>query len=912
MTSDAGGRMMRKQGSESSGRGVQVRYMKTIKKVEYMKKITTGILAHVDAGKTTLSEALLYLTGTIRKLGRVDHRDAFFDTDSQERERGITIFSKQAQMEYSDTRITLLDTPGHVDFSAEMERTLQVIDQAILVISGKDGVQGHTLTLWRLLEKYGIPVFIFINKMDLQGADRKSVMDELKQRLDDRCTDFSGNTPDSEEVASCHEQLLEEYFDTGELSEDSIRTAISDRQIFPCWFGSALKNDGVGTFFEGFCRYAAQPQYGTSFGARVFKITRDSQGNRLTHLKLTGGCLKVKEPVSYETSGMSAGGSGRETKEEKVEQIRIYSGEKFRNAESVSAGDVCAVTGLAGTFAGQVLGAERPVKTAFLEPALVYDVILPEGQDVHSVLAMFRQLEEEEPQLNVVWNEQLRLIQLQLMGEIQLEILKNIMEQRFGVSVDFGQGRISYRETIKSPVIGSGHFEPLRHYAEVHLLLEPSERGSGMTFATDCSEDQLDRNWQRLILTHLMEKQYTGVLTNSPVTDMKITVVAGRAHLKHTEGGDFRQATYRAVRQGLRKAEMILLEPWYEFTLEVPQEMTGRAMSDIQRMGGSVSAPASDGSLSVLTGKAPVSEMKNYSVEVASYTKGCGHLICDVCGYEPCHDQQQVVESTGYDPDRDTENTADSVFCSGGAGHNVRWDEADVMMHVQPQLASQQDEDEAEDFSYTRSSAASADSSSWGEEDLKRYMDKAYIAPRTQEKIIPRRVIESSSYQGKTRDMKVREEYLIVDGYNIIFAWDDLKALSQVNFDASREALIEILENYQGYRKCRVMVVFDAYKVKGGTGHTEKIGKVEVVYTKEGETADTYIERMSHDMRNKYTVRVASSDNLEQMIATGNDALRMSAEELRAEVELVNREIAELLEEYSRKNRFISGSRIKI
>ena len=903
---------MRNQGPESPGRGVQVRYMKTIKKVEYMKKITTGILAHVDAGKTTLSEALLYLTGTIRKLGRVDHRDAFFDTDSQERERGITIFSKQAQMEYSDTRITLLDTPGHVDFSAEMERTLQVINQAILVISGKDGVQGHTLTLWRLFEKYGIPVFIFINKMDLQGADRKSVMDELKQRLDDRCTDFSGNAPDSEEVASCHEQLLEEYFDTGELSEDSIRTAISDRQIFPCWFGSALKNDGVETFLEGFCRYAVQPHYGNSFGARVFKITRDSQGNRLTHLKLTGGNLKVKEPVSYETSGMAAGGSGRETKEEKIEQIRIYSGEKFRNAESVSAGDVCAVTGLTGTFAGQVLGAEKQVKTAFLEPALVYDVILPDGQDVHGVLAMFRQLEEEEPQLNVVWNEQLRLIQLQLMGEIQLEILKNIMAQRFGVSVGFGQGRISYRETIKSPVIGSGHFEPLRHYAEVHLLLEPAEQGSGMTFATDCSEDQLDRNWQRLILTHLMEKQYTGVLTNSPVTDMKITVIAGRAHLKHTEGGDFRQATYRAVRQGLRKAETILLEPWYEFTLEIPQEMTGRAMSDIQRMGGSVSAPVSDGSLSVLTGKAPVSEMKNYSVEVASYTKGCGHLICDVCGYEPCHDQQQVVESTGYDPDRDTENTADSVFCSGGAGHNVKWDEADSMMHVQPQLASQHDEDEANEFSYTRSSTASADSSSWGEEDLKRYMDKAYIAPKSQSKAIPRRVIESSSYQGKTRDMKVREEYLIVDGYNIIFAWDDLKALSQVNFDASREALIEILENYQGYRKCRVMVVFDAYKVKGGTGHTEKIGEVEVVYTKEGETADTYIERMSHDMKNKYTVRVASSDNLEQMIATGNDALRMSAGELRAEVELVNREISELLEEYSRKNRLISGSRIKI
>lgn len=883
-----------------------------------MKKITTGILAHVDAGKTTLSEAILYLTGTIRRLGRVDHKDAFFDTDSQERDRGITIFSKQAEIEYEDTRITLLDTPGHADFSAEMERTLQVLDHAILVISGKDGVQGHTLTLWRLLEKYGIPVSIFVNKMDLQGTDKAAVMEELKRRLDDRCTDFTDDQPDGEELASCHEQLLEEYFDTGEISRDSLAAAIADRQVFPCWFGSALKNEGIETFLTGFCRYASEPDHGGSFAARVFKITRDGQGHRLTHMKLTGGTLRVKEPVGYEAPERMSEGTADENIEEKIEQIRIYSGEKFRTADVVSAGDVCAVTGLSRTYAGQVLGAEKQMKTGFLEPALVYDVLLPPEQDQHAALAVFRQLEEEEPQLNVIWNEQLQLIQLQLMGEIQLEILRNIVKERFDIDADFGQGRISYKETIKAPVTGSGHFEPLRHYAEVHLLLEPGERGSGMTFASDCSEDMLDRNWQRLILTHLMEKQHRGVLTGSPVTDMKITVIAGRAHLKHTEGGDFRQATYRAVRQGLRKAESVLLEPWYAFTLEVPSSMTGRAMADIQRMGGELSVPASDGEMAILTGKAPVSEMKNYAVEVASYTGGCGHIVCDMCGYEPCHDQQKVIDEIGYDPDDDPENTADSIFCSHGAGRSVKWDEADSHMHISISSGSSDsdvDDTVKSDVSTPASSSPGAGSGggySMSEEDreLRRYLDKAYIAPK-ERKVIPKKVIDSSRPQ-KTRDMHLKPEYLIVDGYNIIFAWDELKALAKVNLDSAREALIEILENYQGYRKCNVVAVFDAYRVKGGTDHTEKIGDLEVVFTGEGETADTYIERMTYEMKKKYTVRVASSDTLEQMIATGNDALRMSAEDLRKEIELVNDEISAFLEEYKRKNRTESINRIKL
>lgn len=886
-----------------------------------MKKITTGILAHVDAGKTTLSEALLYLTGTIRKLGRVDHKDAFFDTDSQERDRGITIFSKQAEMEYEDTRITLLDTPGHVDFSAEMERTLQVLDYGILVISGKDGVQGHTLTLWRLLEKYDIPVFVFVNKMDQQGADRDSIMKELRHRLDDRFIDFTDNQPDSEEVASCHEQLLEEYFDTGEISEGSLIAAVHDRQVFPCWFGSALKNEGVETFIRGFCRYTSETAYGGSFAARVYKITRDGQGNRLTHIKLTGGKLKVKDPVRYEAAGNRADDGEDEIIEEKAEQIRIYSGEKFRSADVVSAGDICAVTGLSGTYAGQVLGAEKHIRTGFLEPALVYDVILPPDKDVHSVLAMFRQIEEEEPQLNVVWNEQLRIIQLQLMGEIQLEILKNIMEQRFGINVSFGQGRISYKETITEPVIGSGHFEPLRHYAEVHLLLEPGRRGSGMTFASECSEDVLDRNWQRLIMTHLMEKPHKGVLTGSPVTDMKITIVAGKAHLKHTEGGDFRQATYRAVRQGLRKTSSVLLEPWYEFTLEVPSGMTGRAMSDIQRMGGRISAPETDGDMSVLTGKAPVSEMKNYSVEVASYTKGCGHLICDMCGYEPCHDQQKVIEETGYDPDSDLENTADSVFCSHGAGHNIKWDEADAHMHIDLQRDRKSRDTEepsslqAQDDKPMQGTASAGSTGGYSmsedEKELRRYLDKAYIAPK-ERTVIPRKVIESSNYSGKTKDPEIRPECLIVDGYNIIFAWEDLKSLAKINLDSAREALIEILENYQGYRKCRTVAVFDAYKVKGGTAHTEQIGDLEIVFTGEGMTADTYIERMTYELKKKYMVRVASSDSQEQMIAAGNDALRISAEGFRKEIEAADNEISAFLADYNRKNNKGSINRIKL
>lgn len=884
--------------------------------------ICIGLVAHVDAGKTTLSEALLYRTGTIRKWGRVDHGDAFLDTDRQEKERGITIFSKEAELKYGSTVFTLLDTPGHVDFSAEMERTLQVLDYAVLVINGREGVQGHTATLWKLAEKYGIPLFIFINKTDLEGVKRDDVMDELRERLDQRCVAFDIDHDGQwmEQAAMCDEALLEELLDTGTIADDSLRGAIAERKIFPCYFGSALKLEGIDGLLEGLSGYSMEKQYGSDFGVRIYKISRDEKGARLTHMKITGGTLRVKDEI------------GRE----KVEQIRIYSGGKFRSVDEAKSGDVCALTGLKTTYAGQGLGAERDAGEPVLESVLTYKVELPGGVDAHRALEMLKLLEEEDPQLKVVWNGQLQEIHMQLMGQVQIEILRNIIADRFGFDVEFGQGAIAYKETIAAPVFGAGHFEPLRHYAEVHLLLEPAPRGSGLTLDTRCSEDVLDRNWQRLILTHLAEREHPGALTGSPITDMKITLLAGRSHLKHTEGGDFRQATYRALRQGLRKAESILLEPWYEFRLEVPQGSAGRAMGDIQRMNGALEEPETAGENVVLSGRAPVSEMKDYGIEVASYTKGYGHLSCSLWGYEQCHRQEEVVEEIGYDIDGDVENTADSVFCTHGAGVVVKWDEADEMMHMQGTWGMGSTEMESRDpesrkglrtaDGLARSSAEGRNaghSESTGktgstkkkdlteEEELERIFEMTY-GKRKERRIIPKREISHSENKTKIKPSVVKEEYLLVDGYNIIFAWDDLKALAKINMDSARQALIEILENYQGYRKCHVIAVFDAYRVKGGERRQEKHGSVDVVYTREAETADMYIEKTAHAKSRDFHVRVATSDRLEQLIITGSGAFKVSADEFRAEVQQADTEISKLIEAHNLRNRQQGGSRIVI
>lgn len=877
------------------------------------KQLCIGLLAHVDAGKTTLSEALLYEAGAIRTLGRVDHQDAFLDTDQQERQRGITIFSKQAELSFGDRPVMLVDTPGHVDFSAEMERTLQILDYGILVISGKDGVQGHTATLWKLLQRYGIPTFLFVNKMDLDGADRADIMAELKRGLDDRCVDFTGAAEADpawmEDISVCDERFLEEYLETDSISSDIIAGGIANRQIFPCYFGSALKLDGVKELICGIAAFSTEKQYPEEFGARVYKITRDERGNRLTHMKITGGSLRVKEQVKMNEMAGSLDDSTDKKSGimEKVDQIRIYSGVKFRTADAAEAGDVCAVTGLHSSYAGQGLGIESTSQSAVLEPVLLYHVMLPPEQDVHNALQKLKQLEEEDPQLHIIWNEQLQEIQMQLMGEVQLEILQNIIKERFGFSASFGEGQITYKETIKAPVTGGGHFEPLRHYAEVHLLLEPGEPGSGMQFDTLCSEDVLDKNWQRLIMTHLMEKEHIGVLTGSPITDMKISILTGKAHLKHTEGGDFRQATYRAIRQGLRKAESVLLEPWYDFRLELPMEHIGRAMSDIQKMSGTFSEPENDGTFAVLKGKAPVSELKDYGLDVISYTKGHGHLSCMLRGYEPCHDAEQVIERIGYDVDADLENTADSVFCQHGAGFNVKWDEVDEHLHMSsgwtqdaaaPGTGGKQ---EGADFAKERR-VSSYGGTLAEDKELERFIAKNYGVPEPKPSI-PKRVILSDAEKRKTAPAQVKKEYLLVDGYNIIFAWDELKALAKINIDAAREALIEILANYQGYRRCHVIAVFDAYKVKGGERHFEKHENVDVVFTKEAETADTYIERVSHDLSDEDCyVRVATSDRLEQMIVVGNGAFRISAGEFLLEVERTNAEIAAYIADLNRKN----------
>lgn len=868
------------------------------------KHICIGLVALVDAGKTTLSEALLYKTGAIRKWGRVDHGDAFLDTDRQEKERGITIFSKEAELTYGDAVFTLLDTPGHVDFSAEMERTLQVLDYAVLVINGREGVQGHTATLWKLAGKYDVPLFIFVNKTDLEGVNRDDVMEELRGRLDQRCIAFDMEHDGEwmEQTAMCDEALLEELLDTGDIEDSSLREAIAKRKLFPCYFGSALKLEGIDGLLEGLSRYSMEKQYGGDFGARVYKISRDEKGTRLTHMKITGGTLQVKDAIG----------------DEKVAQIRIYSGGKFRTADEVKGGDVCAVAGLKTTYAGQGLGIEPDAEEPVLESVLTYKVELPDGMDAHRAQEMLKMLEEEDPQLKVVWNGQLQEIHMQLMGQVQIEILRNIIADRFGFDVEFGQGAVAYKETIAAPVFGAGHFEPLRHYAEVHLLLEPAPRGSGITLDAKCSEDVLDRNWQRLILTHLAEREHPGVLTGSPITDMKITLVAGRAHLKHTEGGDFRQATYRALRQGLRKAESILLEPWYEFRLEVPQGSVDRVMGDIQRMSGILDEPGPAGENAVLSGRAPVSEMKDYSTEVASYTKGYGHLSCSLWGYEDCHRQEEAVKEMGYDIDSDVENTADSVFCSHGAGVVVKWDEADEMMHLQGSWEIGKDAagsaDPRENTSRRENAGKANTVKKKGmteEEELERIFEMTY-GKRKERRVIPKREISHSEKKTKIKPSIVREEYLLVDGYNIIFAWKDLKALAKINMDSARQALIEILENYQGYRKCHVIAVFDAYKVKGGERRQEKHGNVDVVYTREAETADMYIEKTAHAKSRDFHVRVATSDRLEQMIITGSGAFKVSADEFRAEVQQADTEITKLIETHNLRNRRQGGNRIVI
>ena len=850
-----------------------------------MEKLVVGILAHVDAGKTTLSEGMLYTCGKLKKLGRVDHGDAFLDTDPMEKERGITIFSKQAILPLDTVEITLLDTPGHVDFSAEMERTLSVLDCAILVVSGADGVQGHTHTLWKLLERYQVPTFLFVNKMDLAGADRAALLGELKDRLDEGCVDMADREALFEQAALCDEGLLEDYLETGAVPDIALTALMARRKLFPCWFGSALKLEGVEEFLHGLERYAPRPEYPAGFGARIFKISRDGQGARLTWMKITGGSLKVKTVL--EGPGWS----------DKADQLRVYSGAKFQPVDQAPAGSVVAVTGLPSAAAGQGLGFEAEGTPPALEPVLTYQVILPQGQDPVTALQKLRQLEEEDPQLHLVWSERLREIHIQLMGQVQLEILRRLILERFGMEVSFGQGGIVYRETIAAPVIGVGHYEPLRHYAEVHLLMEPGERGSGITLATACPEDVLEGNWQRLILTHLAERAHPGVLTGSPLTDVKITLLAGRAHLKHTEGGDFRQATYRAVRQGLMEAESLLLEPWYTFRLEVPSPQVGRALSDVQRMGGECDPPETAGETTVLTGSAPVAGLRDYGGEVASYTRGMGRLSCTLKGYYPCHDQQAVVEALGYDPERDVENPTSSVFCAHGAGYNVAWDQVKKMAHVDSGLSLDKPPEPESLAAPARRTASNPGLSLEQDKELMAIYERTYgkverNSFRPQPK--PARTsLDDQKYNVQTQNKG--PEYLLVDGYNIIFAWEELKRVAQTNLDAARQLLMDLLSNYQGFKKCVVILVFDAYKVPRNVQDVFKYHNIYVVYTKEAETADAYIERATYEIGRHHHVRVATSDGAEQLIILGHGALRLSATTFKAEVEQVSGQIAAIL-----------------
>ena len=862
------------------------------------RHLCIGLFAHVDAGKTTLSEAMLYTAGSIRKMGRVDNKDAFLDTFALERARGITIFSKQARLVLDEnTEVFLLDTPGHVDFSAEMERTLQILDYAILVVSGADGVQGHTETLWKLLTRYEIPTFLFVNKMDQEGTDRKKLMQNLQKYLSGNCLDFTseqgidGLLSDeifAENAAVCDEAVLERYLETGEMEKEDLVSMISKRKIFPCFFGSALKLNGVEEMMHAVSVLTREPSYPEAFGAKVYKIARDEQGNRLTFLKVTGGCLNVKE----------------ELLEEKVNQIRIYSGAKYETAGQVKAGEVCAVTGLSKTYPGEGIGCESESFLPVLEPVLTYQIRIPQDCDVHKMLQNLKQLEEEEPLLHIVWNERLGEIHAQLMGEVQTEILKSMIAERFGVRVEFGAGNIVYKETIRNTVEGVGHFEPLRHYAEVHLLLEPGEPGSGLHFLSNCSEDVLDKNWQRLILTHLEEKEHLGVLSGSPVTDMQITLVSGRAHQKHTEGGDFRQATYRAVRQGLKKAESVLLEPYYEYRLEVPSEMVGRALSDLQRMNGTFGSPEQVGEMAVLSGEAPVALMQDYQREVISYTKGRGRLSCSLSGYKPCSNAEEVLTAIGYDSERDLENPTGSVFCAHGAGFVVPWDQVEDYMHLESVFKPKEEEPEQDPFDEQAVSAAVRRAryvSSLSPEEERELEEMAEASRRKREQARKKysyRKTEldtgsNSTGEYKSRKRERRKEYLLVDGYNIIFAWEELRELAKINIDGARGRLMDILSNYQGIRKCTLILVFDAYKVEGFPGEIQQYHNIHVVYTKEAETADQYIEKVAHEIGRKYEVTVATSDGTEQVIIRGQGCHLLSAKELHTEIVLAQKELRE-------------------
>ena len=851
------------------------------------KQIVLGILAHVDSGKTTLSEAMLYRAGVTRRLGRVDHKDAFLDTDALEKARGITIFSKQALLTAGDTDITLLDTPGHVDFSTETERTLQVLDYAVLVVSGTDGVQSHTETLWRLLRRYHVPTFVFVNKMDLPGMERQELLAQLNRRLGEGFVDFGATQADRDEaLALCDENLMDRMLDAGQLQDADLIPAIARRHVFPCWFGAALKLEGVDALLDGLDRYTRPAPALEAFGAKVFKVSQDEQGARLTWLRVTGGELKVKAQLTGEADG--------EPWAEKANQLRLYSGAKYTLTEAIGPGQVCAVTGLTKARPGEGLGAERDSDLPVLEPVLSYQVLLPEGADVHAALGKLHRLEEEEPQLHVVWNEALGEIHVQLMGEIQLEVLRSLLAERFGLEVEFGPGGILYKETITEPMEGVGHYEPLRHYAEVHLKLEPLPRGSGMQFAADCREEVLDKNWQRLVLTHLEEKQHLGVLTGSPLTDVKITLIAGRAHLKHTEGGDFRQATYRAVRQGLMLAKSQLLEPWYAFRLEVPAENIGRAMSDIQRMEGTFDPPESGEETAVLTGLAPVSTMRSYPMEVVSYTRGRGHLSLTLDGYRPCHNAQEVIAAIGYEPEHDLDNPADSVFCAHGAGFVVPWDQVRSHMHVDSGWGKSTRPEQEAAVPQRRAMAYRATL----EEDaeLLKIFERTYGPIKRDPLAAFRPVQKRERPDFAAEQWEIAPEYLLVDGYNIIFAWDELNALSKESLDAARHKLMDILCNYQGFQKCVLILVFDAYRVPGSPGSIEQYHNIHVVYTKEAETADMFIERVTHEIGRNRRVRVATSDGMEQIIILGHGALRVSARMFHEEVQNVEKQIRALVQ----------------
>lgn len=829
-----------------------------------MNALTIGIFAQVDAGKTTLSEAILYKTGNLKKLGRVDHGNAFLDTHSIERARGITVFSKEAVFSTGDRIFTLLDTPGHVDFSPEAERVMQVLDYGVLLISGTDGVQAHTETLWKLLRRYHIPTFLFFNKMDLPGADRERLLADVKKHLSDHCVDPA----DPESLAMCEETLLETYLETGTLPTETVAEEIALEGLFPCYFGSALKLEGINPFLEALNSLTLPTVYGDIFSARVYKISRDPMGNRLTHMKITGGCLKVRTPIPYKDIT------------EKVTQLRIYSGETYQSVDTVYPGQVCAVLGLSQTLPGDGLGAEEQSIPPLLTPVMTYGLLLPPGTDERVALQKLKQLEEEEPLLRLVWDERLRQIRMQLMGQVQLEVLRVLIAERFDMDITFDKGRVSYRETIAQPVEGVGHFEPLRHYAEVHLILEPLPAGSGLVFDTVCPEDSLDRNWQRLILTHLMEKTHIGVLTGSPITDMKLTLAAGRAHLKHTEGGDFRQATYRAVRQGLMGAESILLEPIYRFRLTVPGSQIGRAINDIRAMGGVFSSPEEDGENMVLTGTAPVSEMQDYMSQVVSYTRGKGKLVCTQAGYAPCHNPETVIAAADYDAEGDTLNPPDSIFCSHGAGINIKWDEVPKHMHLESVLKPKKDP-----TPLLRTGHLDID-----ERELQAIMDREFGPDK--------RVLYRPPTPIQTKEITLpppKKEYLIVDGYNMVFAWEGLREQARTDINGAAERLLDLLANYRGYRGCELVVVFDSYRVKGGTGSKTKHNDLRVVYTKEGISADLYIETLLEEIGKNYRIRVATSDSMIQLSALRTGVLRVSAQELLREIESVNDSIARVI-----------------